>query len=170
MICCTKLRYRLENVYKDVCWYKWLFWCCELMMVPFMFNVAWLGNCKFYSQRDAVTMADCVQDGNHWPNVLIICMTVMFVIVFAYNCVLWYIIQSAKVSTEFHEYQIRKKEIESILSINLLWRVNKFWTFSSFKSGVLAMYHRIYFNVLAMVMIIMEIGMVSIFIGFNICV
>lgn len=168
MICCTKLRYRLDNVYKDVCWYKWLFWMCELVMVPMMFNVAWLGNCKFYSQRDAVTMANCMQDGNHWPNILIICMSVMFVIVFAYNCVLWYIIQSAKISTEFHEYQIRKKEIEAILGINLLWRVNKFWTFSSFKSGVMAMYHRVYFNLLAMLMVLMEVGMVSIC-KFNIC-
>jgi len=49
LIFCTKLRFRLENVYKDVCWYKWLFWICELTMLPLMFNVAWLANCQFYS-------------------------------------------------------------------------------------------------------------------------
>lgn len=46
-----------------------------------------------------------------------------------------------------------------MLGINLLWRVNKYFTFSSYKSGALAMYHRIYFNMLAMLLVLMEVGM-----------
>jgi len=61
-------------------------------MMPLMFNVAWLGNCTFWTKRDALLMADCAQDGKHWPNVLIICMSVMFVIMAGYNCALGYVI------------------------------------------------------------------------------
>jgi len=28
-------------------------------MMPLMFNVAWLGNCTFWTKRDALLMADC---------------------------------------------------------------------------------------------------------------
>lgn len=55
---------------------------------------------------------------------MIIVYSVMFAIVFAYNCILLYIIQVNLVSLEFHEYQLKKKEVESILHINLLWRAN----------------------------------------------
>jgi hypothetical protein len=92
LICCTKLRFRLENVYKNFCWYKWLFWFCELTMLPVMFNVAWLANCEFHSKRDGIILANCMQDGNHWPNILIITMTIMFMIVFSYNYILYRII------------------------------------------------------------------------------
>lgn len=40
-----KLVYRLEIIYTRVIWYKWLFWLCELVMLPALFNVIWLGNC-----------------------------------------------------------------------------------------------------------------------------
>jgi hypothetical protein len=92
LICFKKLRFRLENVYKNICWYKWLFWLCELVMLPLMFNVAWLANCEFHSKRDGVILADCMQDGNHWPNILIICMSIMFVVIASYNYILFYII------------------------------------------------------------------------------
>ena len=46
-----KLRFRLENVYMSICWYKWLFWLCEWAMLPLLFNICWLGNCKFYTLR-----------------------------------------------------------------------------------------------------------------------
>lgn len=162
LIYCSKLRYRLENVYKTFCWYKWLFWVCEWCMLPLLFNVVWLANCEFYTARDAITLANCKQDGNHWPNIQFICMAVAFFIVIAYNMVLVYLIQSAKISSEFHEYQLKKKEVEAVLNINVLWRINKFFTFSSYRSGVLAMYHRIYFNLFAVLLCLLEVSMVSI--------
>lgn len=91
---------------------------------------------------------------------MIIVYSVMFAIVLGYNWILLYIIQTNLVSIEFHEYQVKKKEVESILNINLLWRVNQFYTFSSFRSGVLAMYFRIYFNLLALILVLMEVSMV----------
>lgn len=122
LIFCYKLRFRLENVYMSICWYKWLFWLCELAMVPLMFNIAWLANCKFYTLRDALVLANCAEDGNHWPNIMIVAMALGFVAVFAYNCVLLYIVLSSLISIERHEHHIRKKEVESVLRISTMWR------------------------------------------------
>lgn len=98
-----KLRFRLENVYKSICWYKWLFWVCEWSMLPLMFNVAWFGNCQFKTQRQAIVLPNCKKDGNHWPNVMIICFSVSFFIVFIYNMVLLYIVNKQKISIATHE-------------------------------------------------------------------
>ena len=87
-----KLKYRLENVHKSICWYKWLFWLCELSLLPLLFNVVFTGNCTYFTGREAVILANCKKDGNHWPNVLIIIMSVAFALVFIYNGVLIYII------------------------------------------------------------------------------
>jgi len=87
-------------------------------------------------------------------------MTAAIVFAVSYNFALWRIIQKAKISNEFHEYQLQKKEVERVLSINSLWRTNKYFTFSSYKSGVMAMYHRIYFNALAIILVILEVSMV----------
>lgn len=103
-LCSKKLRYRLEIVYTSLCWYKWLFWFCESIMLPLMFNTVWLANCRFYTLREAVTVADCLDGGNHWPNILYICMAACFLMVFVYNVILVTLINQAKISSEFHEY------------------------------------------------------------------
>ncbi len=59
LIYMARLRYRLEYVTNWICWYKWLFWLCEWVMLPLMFNIAWLGNCTYYTQRPALTLANC---------------------------------------------------------------------------------------------------------------
>ena len=78
-----KLKYRLENVHKSI---------CELSLLPLLFNVVFTGNCTYFTSREAVILANCKKDGNHWPNVLIIIMSVAFALVFIYNGVLIYII------------------------------------------------------------------------------
>lgn len=161
LIFCYKLRFRLENVYMSICWYKWLFWLCELAMMPLMFNIAWLGNCKFYTLRDALVLADCAEDGNHWPNIMIVAVVLCFAIVFVYNYVLLKIVLSSLISIDRHEQHIRKKEVESVLRISTMWRTQKYFTFSSFRNGVPSIFHRIYFNMLAVVIVLLEVGMVS---------
>jgi hypothetical protein len=156
-----KLKFRLENVYKSICWFKWLFWFCELSLLPLLFNVIFTGNCTFFTKRDVVVLANCQKDGLYSPIIMIVIMSVAFALVFMYIVVLIYIIQSAKISTAFHEESIRKKEAEAVLRLNLIWRVNKYFTFSSFKSGVTNMYHRIYFNLLAILLCLLEVLMVS---------
>ena len=42
-----------------------------------------------------------------------------------------------------------KKEVEFVYKINNIWQNEKFYTFSSYKSGVLSMYHRIINNMFA---------------------
>jgi len=63
-----------------------------------------------------------------------------------YNFILWGILNENKTSTGFHEDSIQKKEIEYELGINDIWVSGKYFTFSSFRSGSLSMYHRIVFN------------------------
>lgn len=47
--------------------------------------------------------------------------------------------------------------MEAVLHINKLWRINKYFTFSSFRSGVMAMYHRIFFNLLLLLLAVIEV-------------
>jgi hypothetical protein len=101
------IRFVLEYNLKFFCWYKWGFWFCEIVYLPLMFNIAWLGNCKFYSQRQAITITNCNEDKiypNVWPNVMMVILAVMFAIMLGYNMVLLYILEKNKISTEFHEY------------------------------------------------------------------
>ena len=66
-----------------------------------------------------------------------------------YNLMLFKFIYQNKVTTAFHEEAVQKKEVEYVLNINHLWSTEKFYTFSSFKKGLSAMYHRIIFNLFA---------------------
>jgi hypothetical protein len=63
-----------------------------------------------------------------------------------HNAILFSIIQEQKISTLFHNETITKKEVEFCLGINRTWSVGRYYTFSSFKSGPMRMYHRIIFN------------------------
>ena len=78
-----------------------------------------------------------------------------------YNLTLFWIIQSEKISTKFHEQAVQKKEVEYSYGINKVWSTSKFYTFSSFNSGVMHMYHRIVFNMLPVLIALGNISMVS---------
>jgi hypothetical protein len=45
MVAPKRFKYRLDYVYLNVNWYKWLFWLCEWCYFPLLFNIAWVGNC-----------------------------------------------------------------------------------------------------------------------------
>jgi hypothetical protein len=94
-----RLVYRLEIIYTRVIWYKWLFWLCELVMLPALFNVVWLGNCQFYSQRSAITLANCEKDIKPYPQILKALISLAFLISTCYNVALLWTIQAAKIST-----------------------------------------------------------------------
>ena len=70
-----------------------------------------------------------------------------------YNLMLLKIISQNKITTTFHEEHVQKKEVEYVLGINKLWATEKYYTFSSFRGGFGAIYHRIIFNVFAGVLI-----------------
>lgn len=70
-----------------------------------------------------------------------------------YNGVLVYLVRYSTVSPQYHEEFVRNKEIEYSYGINKTWAINRYYTFSSFKSGFFTMYHRVVFNVWSMVLI-----------------
>lgn len=87
-------KFRLENVYTRICWYKWLFWLIEWLYFPLLFNTVWNANCKFHTEREAIIIADCDKDipGNHMTNVFFICMAISFAMAALYNVILIYTI------------------------------------------------------------------------------
>lgn len=158
------VKFRLENTYSNVYWLKWLFWLVEISFVPLLFNISWYGNCKFTTDRQALTLADCKNDfeGNHNKIILTACVPIAFGLAATYIGVLWWIINDQKVSAEFHEYQVTKKEVEMVLNINKLWSTNKIYTFSSFRNGVMAMNHRVVFNTFIAWLVLVEVWFVSV--------
>lgn len=62
-----------------------------------------------------------------------------------------------------HEQAVQKKEVEYSYGINKIWSTEKFFTFSSFRSGVGAIYHRIIFNLFCIIFIAINAFQVSIF-------
>ena len=48
---------------------------------------------------------------------------------------------------------MQKKEVEYSYGINKIWSTEKFFTLSSFKSGIGSIYHRVIFNLFAVVFI-----------------
>jgi len=69
-----------------------------------------------------------------------------FLVALLYNGVLIYLVRHSTVSPQFHEEFVRNKEIEYSYGINKTWAINRYYTFSSFKSGFFTMYHRVVFN------------------------
>ena len=155
LTCKKTLRYRLEFANARSCCniYRVYFWIMEIMYVPFLFNVSWPASCKFWSERDAIEFIDCHEEGElkYWAlKGILIGSYVMAVL---YNLQLFSYIYSNKISTQFHEQAVQKKEIEYCYGINKIWTTEKFFTFSSFKSGVGSIYHRIIANIFAMLFI-----------------
>ena len=91
-------KYHLEVVYDFIMWYKWLFWLCELLFFPALFNVIWTANCHFYSQRDAIVLANCTKDMNPYPQLELGFLALAFAIAVFYNAMLIWIIEKSKIS------------------------------------------------------------------------
>jgi len=128
----------------------------ELLFVPLLFNVSWPAACKFWSEREAVHFIDCQEHGTvkQWALKGIMCGA--YVMALLYNVQLFVYIYNNKITTQYHEIAVQKKEVEYSYGINKIWSTEKFFTFSSFKSGFGSIYHRIIFNVFAMVFIAVQ--------------
>ena len=154
LTCKKTLRYRLEFMYSSSCnIYRLYFWLMEIMLVPLLINVSWPASCKFWSERDAVEFVTCEEHGNirYWIIKGIMCGSYLLAVL--YNYQLFSYIYRNKISTQFHEQAVQKKEVEYSYGINKIWSTEKFFTFSSFKSGVGSIYHRIVFNMFAVLFI-----------------
>ena len=160
-LCCNKkTKYRMEFVHTKSCnWFRTIFWLFEFMYLPLILNIAWTGNCKFYSVRDAITLTECIPESEStlWYYIMKGICAGAFVLAIGYNIVLWRVIQHSKISTQFHEQAVQKKEVEYVLGINKIWSTSKFFTFSSYRSGWVSMYHRDEFNLFLMLLVAVEV-------------
>ena len=150
-----KLRFRIENKQKrSGCnFYSVWFWIMEIMMLPLLFNISWPATCNFWSARDAIELTDCKEDGmpSYW--IMKSVKILAFISAIAYNGYLFAILNRNKINSAYHEESVVKKEIEFVYEINNIWINEQFYTFSSFRSGLLNMYHRIINNMFAIVMV-----------------
>ena len=153
-----RLRYRLENAYVNKFnFFRWYFWLCEIMYLPFLVNVAWPATCNFRTEREAIQLLNCKGPQYEYGMVYwwimkgLLCLSYFWAV--GYNLMLFKFIYQNKITTEFHEEFVQKKEVEYVLHINNIWSSEKYYTFSSFKGGLSAMYHRIIFNIFAMIIV-----------------
>jgi len=155
LTCKKTLRYRLEFMSKGSCCnlYRVYFWVMEILFVPLLFNVSWPATCKFWSERDAIVFIDCTEDGALYYWSLKGLMIGSYIMAMLYCVQLWYYIHNNKISTSFHEQAVQKKEVEYCYGINKIWSTEKYYTFSSFKSGWGSIYHRIIANSFAILFI-----------------
>ena len=163
LTCKKTLRYRLEFSYSKSCnIYRFYFWLMELMLIPLLLNVSWPASCKFWSERDAIEFVDCTEHGKAYYWALKGGMYGSYLLSFLYNAQLFSYIHHNKISSSFHEEAVVKKEVEYSYGINKIWSTEKFFTFSSFKSGVGAIYHRIIFNLFCILFIAINAFQVSV--------
>lgn len=155
-------KFRIQNEHKKINWYRWLFWIAEIAYVPILFNLSWSADCQFYTMRKSLTILPC--SNNQYDKIWFILKAQLiwsFLLGVTYNTVLLYIIQSNKISTDFHEQNIEKKEIEFVLKLDHTWSHSYLFTYSSFRNGFANMYHRVVFNIFFLLLISIEVIMVS---------
>ena len=149
-----RLRFRIEGAYsKYVNIFRVYWWLCEAFYLPMLVSVAWPATCNFRTEREAITLLDCKAGGMVAWWVMKVMLGLAYFWAVGYNVMLFKIITQNKITTAFHEEHVQKKEVEYVLGINKIWSTEKFYTFSSFRGGFAAIYHRIIFNVFAGVMV-----------------
>ena len=151
LLCFKRLTYKIDfNSKKQGCTiYRIWFWVMEIMLIPLLLNISWPATCNFWTERDAITLIDCKEDGPVTWWIMKALQIAAFIMALLYNIYLLYILEKNKVNARYHEESIQKKEVEFVYKINNIWQNEKFYTFSSYKSGVLSMYHRIINNMFA---------------------
>ena len=73
-----------------------------------------------------------------------------------YNVILAVHLYKEKVSNILHDEYIMKKEVEYCVGISEMWNSRYFYTFSSFKPEIAKMYHRVLFNVMSMLLVVVH--------------
>jgi len=84
---------------------------------------------------------------------------ITLVIGLLYNLVLAWHLYREKISNMLNEEYIRKKEIEYVVDISEMWLTRYFALFSSFKSDLFKMYHRVIFNTLQLILVVIHAAM-----------
>ena len=73
-----------------------------------------------------------------------------------YNISLAIHLYKEKISNMLNEEYVRKKEIEFVVGISEMWLTRYFFLFSSFRSEISKMYHRVIFNMFQLLLIIVH--------------
>ena len=91
------------------------------MMVPLLLNVSWPATCNFWTERDAITLIDCKEDGEVVWWAMKAAKIFAFLCALSYNIYLLYVLHVNKISSAYHEEAIQKKEVEYVYVINNIW-------------------------------------------------
>lgn len=83
----------------------------------------------------------------------------MFGVGILYNAGLAIHLYREKLSNMLNEENIRKKEIEYVVGISEMWLTRHYFLFSSFRSDISKMYHRVIFNGLCFLLVLVHAGM-----------
>ena len=100
LTCKKTLRYRLEFMYSSSCnIYRLYFWLMELLFVPILINISWPASCKFWTERDAITLVTCEENGTiqYWAIKGVLCGAYLMALL--YNVQLFGYIHRNKIST-----------------------------------------------------------------------
>ena len=76
-----------------------------------------------------------------------------------YNLMIAIHLYREKISNMLNEEYIRKKEIEYVVGISEMWLTRHFYLFSSYKSDLFKMYHRVIFDSLQLILIVIHAAM-----------
>ncbi len=103
---------------------------------------------------------NCAKQLPIWQNT-IMWVSALFTLVIAliYNLTLAWHLYREKISNMLNEEYIRKKEIEYVIGISEMWITRYFFLFSSFKSDLFKMYHRVIFNTLQLILVVIHAAM-----------
>jgi hypothetical protein len=112
-----------------------------------LLNIIEFSTCRYASDKQGISVVkEC---GRQFPYGYTIMMSVaLFALVagLLYNVALGVHLYREKISNILHEQYIRKKEIEYVVGISEMWLTRHFFFFSSFRSEVFKMYHRVFYN------------------------
>lgn len=154
------IHYRLLKKKKSIFVFKWLAWFTELIYFPLMLNIVEYSTCNYYTQKEAVILINCKRDIPFgWYTVMWVSTLVALVVGLLYNIMLGVHLYREKISNMLNEEYIRKKEVEYVVGISEMWLTRYFFLFSSFKSDIFKMYHRVIFNTFQLLLVVVHAAM-----------
>jgi len=156
----STIHYRLVKLRKEgLFFYKWAFWFAEIVYFPLMLNVITFSTCQFHSDKMAIVVANCTKDLPNGYTIMMVLALFVLVAGLLYNVGIGIHIYREKISNRLNEDHIRKKEIEFTVGISEMWLTRYFFVFSSFRSEIFKMYHRVIFNTMAYLFVLIHAGM-----------
>jgi hypothetical protein len=160
MVLNRTINYRLIKLRKQgVYFFKWAFWVLEAAYFPIMLNVITFTTCQFDSDKLAVVVVDCANDIPHGYTIMMVLALFVLVAGLLYIVGLAVHLWREKISNRLNEEYIRKKEIEFTVGISETWITRYFFIFSSFRSELFKMYHRVFFNLMLFLFVLIHAGM-----------